>query len=97
MNCKCAWKTREAREESDVPETGQGFQGKLVRNGLRGYGCLMLGGFLTVKPGLQRESLVEEMTRRAWQEKGGAEPDGNKKRENTNNQKSGPHLVSGPT
>lgn len=55
------------------------------------------GGFLTVKLGLQRESLVEELSRRAWQEIGGAEPDGNKKKENTNEQRNGPHLVSGPT
>lgn len=52
---------------------------------------------MRVKLGLQRESLVEELSRRAWQETGGAEPDGNKKKENTNEQRSGPHLVSGPT
>lgn len=75
-----------------------GFPGRVCEEWVKElWGCLMLGSFLTVKPGLQRESLVEEMSRRAWQEKGGAEPDGNEKTENTNEQRSGPHLVLGPT
>lgn len=66
--------------------------GKCVRNGSGGP---ILGSFLIVEPGLQRGSLVEGMSRGGWQEKGEAGFDGNKT-ENTWDQRSGPHLLSGP-
>lgn len=45
----------------------QVFPEKCVRNGL---GCRMSESFLTAETGHQRESLVERISREAWQEKG---------------------------
>lgn len=60
-------KTREAREENNIPGDQPRFPGKCARNVL---GCPMLESFLTVETGHQRASLVEGISREAWQEKG---------------------------
>lgn len=50
-----------------------------------------------MKPGLQRESLVEEISRRAWQEKRELHRMGTRRQKTHMSRRPGPRLTSGST